>query len=145
TKPELLTIQQATHLALVLPSPNGWSVGLRRRNLTDFGHRRYAAIVTRMKLSGYITDTQWLNALATGNFGRPVNSYERIIARNRKRESHANGQADMEDLPFEEQEASGEPGMNDQETNQDTIDNPSSESSETVGTSGAEESPGTEE
>jgi monofunctional biosynthetic peptidoglycan transglycosylase len=81
TKPELLTIQQATNLAVVLPSPNGWSVGLRRRNLTEFGQRRYATIATQMKLAGYITPQQWVNALATGNFGRPVRAYERLRQR----------------------------------------------------------------
>lgn len=81
TKPELLTIQHGANLAVVLPSPNGWSVGLRRRHLTSFGERRYANIVTQMFRTGYITQTQWLNALATGNFGRPVAAYERFRSR----------------------------------------------------------------
>ena len=81
TKPELLTIQQSVHLALVLPSPNGWSVGLRRKNLTDFGHLRFATILGRMHKRGYITEQQWFAALATGNFGRPVKKYEEVLAK----------------------------------------------------------------
>ena len=72
TKPELLTIQQAIHLALVLPSPNGWSKGLRQRDLTEFGHQRFATIATRMRINGYITDLQWQNVMVTGNFGNPI-------------------------------------------------------------------------
>lgn len=72
TKPELLTIQQAIHLALVLPSPNGWSKGLRQRDLTEFGHQRFATIATRMRINGYITDLQWQNVMVTGNFGSPI-------------------------------------------------------------------------
>lgn len=81
TKPELLTIEQAAHLALVLPSPNKWSRGLRRKNLTEFGHQRFKLIVTRMRKAGYITRDQWLTALATGNFGRPVRGYHEILAK----------------------------------------------------------------
>ncbi len=81
TKPELLTIPQSVHLALVLPAPNSWSFGLRRHNLTSFGERRYSAIVTGMRKSGYITETQWLQALASGNFGSPVPAYESALAR----------------------------------------------------------------
>ncbi len=75
TKPELLTIEQGVHLALVLPSPNAWSAGLRKRALTPFGHRRYLQIVTNMRLSGFITETLWESSLARGDFGRPVQGY----------------------------------------------------------------------
>ncbi len=80
TKPELLTIQQAVHLALVLPSPNSWSRGLRQRNLTPFGHQRYATIASRMRLNGYITAAQWQNVVITGNFGGPIAGAEKIAA-----------------------------------------------------------------
>ncbi len=80
TKPELLSIEQAVHLALVLPSPNGWSRGLRNRSLTAFGHRRFAAILNRMRQSGYITRTQWFTAVTRGDFGRPINGYAALIA-----------------------------------------------------------------
>lgn len=76
TRPELLTIAQAIHLALVLPSPNGWSVGLRRRSLTSFGHRRFASIAIKMRRAGMITDAQLRTVLATGNFGNPIAGYE---------------------------------------------------------------------
>ena len=72
TKPELLTIQQGANLALVLPSPNAWSVGLRSRKLTPFGHRRYAHIIERMFQQGFITLPLRKAALATGDFGRPI-------------------------------------------------------------------------
>ncbi len=84
TKPELLTIEQGANLALVLPSPNSWSKGLRNRRLTPFGHRRYAKIITAMRMGGYITETLWLHALATGDFGRPVAAYEQALARTQK-------------------------------------------------------------
>lgn len=80
TKASLLTIEQAAHLALVIPSPNSWSAGLRKRDLTSFGERRFAKIVLNMRRNGYITQQQWLQALATGNFGRPLASYEAYLA-----------------------------------------------------------------
>lgn len=79
-KPEQLTIEQSVHLALVLPSPNSWSRGLRNRNLTPFGHKRFASILNNMKLSGYITKGQWQTALSRGDFGRPINGYTKYIA-----------------------------------------------------------------
>ncbi|MFW7381666.1 MAG: transglycosylase domain-containing protein [Oligoflexus sp.] len=72
TEPELLTIQQGANLALVLPSPNNWSAGLRRKQLTAFGHRRYSKIIEQMFLQGFITKTLRDSALATGDFGRPI-------------------------------------------------------------------------
>lgn len=76
TKPSQLTIAQAVHLALVLPSPNGWSVGLRNKRLTDFGHKRFAYILNRMKTMRFITATQWRNTMARGDFGRPIHGYK---------------------------------------------------------------------
>lgn len=72
TNSELLTVSQGVHLALVLPSPNRWSKGLRRRKLTEFGSKRFSLILTKMLSAGYITDNQWEQAMATGNFGSPV-------------------------------------------------------------------------
>lgn len=72
TTPELLTIQDGAHLALVIPSPNGWSKGLRQRKLTEFGRQRYANIIDQMYRHGFITQTLRQSALATGDFGRPV-------------------------------------------------------------------------
>lgn len=80
TKPSLLTIEQAAHLALVVPSPNSWSAGLRKRELTPFGERRFAKIALNMRRHGYITQNQWSHALGTGNFGRPLSSYEAYLA-----------------------------------------------------------------
>jgi monofunctional biosynthetic peptidoglycan transglycosylase len=80
TKAELLRIDQGVHLAVVIPSPNAWSRGLRARELTPFGHRRFATIVTNMRHQGFITDELWLTTLASGDFGRPINGYREIIA-----------------------------------------------------------------
>lgn len=96
-KPELLTIEQGANLALVLPSPNAWSVGLRRRELTPFGHRRYARIITAMRQAGLITETLWLHALATGDFGRPVRAYEDALARVKAKEfGSGDGASDLD-------------------------------------------------
>lgn len=105
TKPELLTIEQGANLALVLPSPNSWSKGLRNRRLTPFGHRRYAKIITAMRMGGYITETLWLHALATGDFGRPVAAYERAFARAQK---PADLEKSIEALPEETLESDAE-------------------------------------
>lgn len=80
TKPELLTIQHGANLALVLPSPNAWSKGLRQKRLTKFGHRRFAQIIDLMRANGYITDSLRMSALATGDFGRPVDQYRKVMA-----------------------------------------------------------------
>lgn len=102
TKPELLTIQQATHLALVIPSPNGWSVGLRNRDLTDFGHKRFKTIITKMLKSNYITKDQWSTCMATGNFGRPINNFSKNTT-------------NPEDEPYDEEEPYDEDDLNDDE------------------------------
>lgn len=80
TKPELLTIEQSVHLALVLPSPNGWSKGLRHQNLTQFGHKRFSSILLRMRQSGTITSSQWMTAISRGNFGKPIHGYASLMA-----------------------------------------------------------------
>ena len=72
TEVELLTIQQGANLALVLPSPNAWSIGLRSRRLTPFGHKRYAHIIEMMFQQGFINEPLRKAALATGDFGRPI-------------------------------------------------------------------------
>jgi monofunctional biosynthetic peptidoglycan transglycosylase len=75
TRPELLTIEQAVNLAVVIPSPNKWSKGLRNKSLTPFGERRFARIVRNMYQAGYITEVQQSTALARGNFGNPIAGY----------------------------------------------------------------------
>lgn len=86
TRPELLTVEQAVHLALVLPSPNLWSRGLRNRRLSDFGHRRFAAIVNNMKASGHISKTQWATTMRFGDFGRPIAGFQAMMAAETKGE-----------------------------------------------------------
>lgn len=76
TRPELLTIEQAVNLAIVIPSPNKWSAGLRAKSLTPFGQRRFTRIVRNLYLAGYITDVQQQTALARGNFGQPIQGFE---------------------------------------------------------------------
>lgn len=78
TRPELLTIEQAVNLAVVIPSPNKWSKGLRAKALTPFGQRRFARIVSNLYRAGYITDVQRDTALARGNFGLPVLGIENL-------------------------------------------------------------------
>lgn len=97
TKPELLTIENGVHLALVLPNPNLWSAGLRKQSLTPFGHKRFMQIVTNMRLRGSITEVQWKNALATGDFGRPIAGSESIISGETSKESVA--EPDFTDQP----------------------------------------------
>jgi len=80
TKPELMTIEQAVNLALVLPSPNNWSKGLRLRTLTPFGHKRFAAILNTMRSMGFITRPQWIAAITRGDFGRPIRGYAQLLA-----------------------------------------------------------------
>lgn len=81
TTPELLTIQDGAHLALVLPSPNRWSKGLRQKELTSFGHRRYAQIIDEMYKLDFITLSLRDSALATGDFGRPIDGYQPFVDR----------------------------------------------------------------
>jgi len=80
TKPELLTVEQAVHLALVLPSPNNWSRGLRRRALTPFGQKRFLAILNTMKNMGFITGSQWTDAVTRGDFGRPLAGFAELMS-----------------------------------------------------------------
>jgi monofunctional biosynthetic peptidoglycan transglycosylase len=94
TKPELLTIEQAIHLAIVIPSPNGWSKGLRRKDLTKFGEKRFATIARNMKLSGWITETQWITALSRGNFGKPLSGHLDLVAREQDNEKKCGAQKD---------------------------------------------------
>lgn len=79
-KPSQITIQQAIHLALILPNPRIWSTGLRNRDLTDFGHEQYSQIAGNLRQIGYITEDQWINVLVTGNFGRPLEDYQSILS-----------------------------------------------------------------
>jgi monofunctional glycosyltransferase len=78
-KPDSITIQQAIHLALILPSPKIWSAGLRQKDLTDFGHERFAQLAGHLRQGGYITVVEWLNVLTTANFGRPIQNYDIIV------------------------------------------------------------------
>lgn len=41
TQPQLLTIEQSIALATVIPNPNKWSAGLRKKDLTEFGQKRF--------------------------------------------------------------------------------------------------------
>jgi hypothetical protein len=68
------------HLALVLPSPNNWSRGLRRRALTPFGQKRFLAILNTMKNMGFITASQWTDAVTRGDFGRPLAGFGELMS-----------------------------------------------------------------
>ena len=78
TKPELLTIEQSLTLASVIPNPNKWSKGLRQKSLTDFGHKRFANLATKLLKRNFISKQQWENALLFGNFGSPIKGYESL-------------------------------------------------------------------
>ena len=99
TRPELLTIEQAVNLVVVIPSPNKWSKGLRAKSLTPFGQRRFARIVRNLYLAGYITNVQRDTALARGNFGQPVVGGESLEAYD-----DCNGDRDCEEGLRETQE-----------------------------------------
>ena len=96
-KPSQLTIIQSIHLALVVPSPNHWSKGLKVRALTPFGHARFYHIAAGMRRAGYITEEQWKTALATGDFGRPINGYDALTAAEDPQEGY-----DEDDVPDED-------------------------------------------
>lgn len=72
TEPGLLTIAQSIHIALVLPSPNRWSLGLRQRSLTEFGKKRFMEILDEMFIAGVVTKHQYLATATTGDFGQPL-------------------------------------------------------------------------
>ena len=116
TKPEQLTVSQAVHLALVLPSPNGWSRGLRRKVLTPFGQRRFLAILSTMRNMGFITKTQWTAAVTTGDFGRPLVGYTTLVE-----ERELKGDSDV-----------GKPTDTAQEMTQDDADAESPDSDEAI-------------
>jgi monofunctional biosynthetic peptidoglycan transglycosylase len=105
TRPELLTVEQAVHLALVLPSPNLWSRGLRSRRLSDFGHRRFASIANNMKASGHISKTQWTTTMRFGDFGRPIAGFQAMIAAETKGEMLCPGDPSCPDDASAEAEA----------------------------------------
>ena len=72
TSPYLLTIDQSVHLVLVLPSPNSWNKGLKDRKLTEFGKRRFTQILYRMKMRGFISESQYSYVLSIGDFGNSL-------------------------------------------------------------------------
>ena len=72
TRPDLLTINQSIHLALVLPSPNVRAKALRVRQLSPKGRYRFAHLLVQLRNNGYITQSQWEQSMATGNFGSPI-------------------------------------------------------------------------
>ena len=72
TLPQLLTVDQAVHLVLVLPSPNSWNKGLKDKSLTPFGKKRFTQILYRMKMRGFISESRYRYELSVGNFGRSL-------------------------------------------------------------------------
>jgi monofunctional biosynthetic peptidoglycan transglycosylase len=72
TPPERLSLNEGIHLALVLPSPNRYSKGLRVKKLTEFGKFRFHKILTELLANGYITALQFVQAKSTGDFGGPL-------------------------------------------------------------------------
>lgn len=72
TTPERLTLNESIHLALILPGPNSWSQGLRHGALTDFGRKRFSALLKEMYNNRYITYRQYITATKTADFGKPL-------------------------------------------------------------------------
>jgi monofunctional biosynthetic peptidoglycan transglycosylase len=87
TRANLLSIGQAVNLAMILPNPTKWGLGLRKRALSPFGHRRFSAILTQMLKGGYITRDQWVQTMASGDFGRPIRGFDNWIAAKKKQDS----------------------------------------------------------
>lgn len=70
--PEYLTVQKSIQLAIILPSPATRSKALLAERLTEFGHLRFRLLIDQMKDYGYLSESLAENALATGDFGRPI-------------------------------------------------------------------------
>jgi monofunctional biosynthetic peptidoglycan transglycosylase len=130
TKPAQLTVAQAVHLALVLPSPNKWSKGLRQRELTEFGHRRFTYLLNRLKNMKWITLSQWESTLASGDFGRPIAGYKKLVASAEKDTPLCPGSPDCaEDDPIWDEEVDGLEYPASEETNQSKLVPPPQETS----------------
>lgn len=102
TRPELLTTEQAIHLALVIPSPNKWSKGLRAKRLTPFGERRFARIAQNLYAAGDISEAQKQLVLARGNFGLPIAGVRAVVVEDDddcKGEKDCDGDDDKNDVP----------------------------------------------
>ncbi len=115
TKPELLTVEQAVHLALVLPSPNSWSRGLRQRALTPFGEKRFLAIINTMRNMGFITKIQWTDAVTRGDFGRPLVGFADLMKEPDDIESPELDGDDFDDVPSDDEAEFPEQGQESEE------------------------------
>ncbi|MFK7874099.1 MAG: transglycosylase domain-containing protein [Oligoflexales bacterium] len=71
-----LTVSQAVNLAVVLPSPNRRSKGLRERALSSNGKQRFVRVLDELVANRYITVAQRNEALRTGDFGNPIHMVE---------------------------------------------------------------------
>jgi monofunctional glycosyltransferase len=97
TRPDLLTTEQAIHLALVVPSPNKWSKGLRAKSLTPFGHRRFARIANNLSKAGFLSAAERDAVLLKGNFGLPIAGYQTVPAHNATDDDDCAGDQDCKD------------------------------------------------
>ena len=93
--PNALSINQSAHLVLVIPSPRKWSAGLKQKQLTAFGHKRFRKLVWEMRANGYISDSQRYEALSTGNFGFPIAGFQA------KESNEPEKHSELEDLDLE--------------------------------------------
>ncbi|MDD9950277.1 MAG: transglycosylase domain-containing protein [Zetaproteobacteria bacterium] len=69
---EQLSVSESVHLALVLPSPNTWSKGLKDQDLQEQQRKRFESILTQMKKMNFINESLWDQAIFQGNFGSPI-------------------------------------------------------------------------
>lgn len=72
TEPQLLNVSQSIHLALLLPRPSSRAKFLLRRKLPKAMQRRFANIARSLLNQRHISRQQYLQVLATGNFGAQI-------------------------------------------------------------------------
>lgn len=71
-KPEQLTLNQSIHLAIIIPSPTKGAHNIMQKKLSDLEHRRFFALLKKLKDKNQITEIQFQNSLDTGDFGNPI-------------------------------------------------------------------------
>ena len=72
TEAELLNVPQSILLVMVIPGPSLWTPIFQKRRLSELGQKKFAKIANELFASGSITSAQYQKALASGNFGAPV-------------------------------------------------------------------------
>lgn len=63
--PSLLTPKEGAFLAMLLPSPKRYGVSFRKRHLTHYAEETVEDILEKMKMAGYLSESDYLRELAT--------------------------------------------------------------------------------